>query len=271
MERQELDEGQLSASDVVEMDIVEDIAETEGAVVTSDGDESQHLRMLEALLFATTEPLELSIMEDRMPEGVHLEALLETLRKDYEKRGIHLICVSGKWCFRTAPDLAFLMERERVEQRRLSRAAIETLSIIAYHQPVTRAEIEEIRGVAVSKGTVDLLLEIGWIRLRGRRKTPGRPVTYGTSESFLSHFGLEAVQDLPGMDELKAAGLLDGRLPQNFAVPAPRPASDEEEQSLLEEDEEAPEFQQDFLDEDGGSEGNGPEEVEDSSAENEPG
>ena len=248
MERQEIEEGQLSASDVVEMDIVEDIAETEGAVVTSDGDESQHLRMLEALLFATTEPLEMAVIEERMPEGVDLPHLLETLRKDYENRGIHLITINEKWCFRTAPDLAFLMERERVEQRRLSRAAIETLAIIAYHQPVTRAEIEEIRGVAVSKGTIDLLLEVGWIRLRGRRKTPGRPVTYGTSESFLSHFGLEAVQDLPGMDELKAAGLLDGRLPQNFAVPAPQPASEEEEQSLLEEEEEAPEFQQDFLD-----------------------
>ena len=257
MERQELDEGQLSVSDVVEMDIVEDIAETEGAIVTSDGDESQHLRMLEALLFATTEPLEIAVIEDRMPDGVDLEHLLETLRKDYENRGIHLIRVSGKWCFRTAPDLAFLMERERVEQRRLSRAAIETLAIIAYHQPVTRAEIEEIRGVAVSKGTVDLLLEIGWIRLRGRRKTPGRPVTYGTSEAFLNHFGLEAVQDLPGMDELKAAGLLDGRLPQNFAVPSPQPSSEDEEQSLLD-DEDTPEFQQDFLEEGAESESEQP-------------
>jgi len=129
--------------------------------------------------------------------------------------------VAGKWSFRTAGDLSFLLARDAVEQRRLSRAALETLAIVAYHQPVTRADIEEIRGVATSSGTLDVLLECGWLRMRGRRKTPGRPITYGTTEAFLSHFGLESVGDLPGVDELKAAGLLDARIPSGFSVPEP--------------------------------------------------
>jgi len=139
----------------------------------------------------------------------------------YEARGVNLVRVANKWMFRTAGDLSFLMERTAVEQRKLSRAAMETLAIVAYHQPVTRAEIEEIRGVTVSKGTIDVLMETGWVRLRGRKRTPGRPVTYGTTEDFLLHFGLENVGDLPGLDELKAAGLLDGRLPPGFDIPNP--------------------------------------------------
>jgi segregation and condensation protein B len=147
--------------------------------------------------------------------------LLRELQAIYAERGVNLVQVAGKWSFRTAGDLSFLLSREAVEQRRLSRAALETLAIIAYHQPVTRAEIEEIRGVAASRGTLDVLLETGWIRMRGRRRAPGRPVTYGTSEAFLSHFGLDAVSDLPGLDELKAAGLLDSRVPTDLTIPAP--------------------------------------------------
>ncbi len=211
---------------------------------------SQHLRMLEALLFAASEPLDLPSLTERLPEGADVGGLLDSLQALYQNRGVVLITVGGRWAFRTAPDLSFMMERERIEPRRLSKAAIETLSIISYHQPVTRAEIEEIRGVAVSKGTVDLLMEIGWVRLRGRRRTPGRPVTYGTTDEFLEHFGLENLGDLPGMEELKGAGLLDGRLPPGFSVPSPQAPSDDEEASLDECDEEegqAPEFQTDFL------------------------
>lgn len=188
----------------------------------------EHVRMAEALLFAAAEPLNVAMLKDRMPEGIHMPTVLEALTAQYENRGVHLVSIAGKWAFRTAPDLSFMMEKERVEQRRLSRAAIETLAIIAYHQPVTRAEIEAIRGVSVSKGTIDVLMEVGWVKLRGRRRVPGRPVTYGTSEDFLDHFGLDMVKDLPGMEELKAAGLLDARLPAGFAVPSPEDALPEE-------------------------------------------
>lgn len=181
----------------------------------------EELRLLEALLFASTEPLDEASLAKRMPEGVDVKAALAQLQADYAMRGVNLIRVAGKWTFRTAGDLAWLMTRESVETRRLSRAAIEMLAIIAYHQPVTRAEIEEIRGVVTSKGTLDVLLETGWIRPRGRRKTPGRPLTFGTTEAFLSQFSLEALGDLPGLDELKGAGLLDTRLPGGFAVPSP--------------------------------------------------
>jgi len=157
----------------------------------------------------------------RLPAGIDVRALLVRLQKDYEPRGVNLVRVGGKWSLRTASDLAWLLTRESVVTRKLSRAAIETLAIVAYHQPVTRAEIEEIRGVTTSKGSVDVLLETGWIRPRGRRKSPGRPVTYGTSEAFLSHFGLDAVGDLPGLEELKGSGLFDGRLPPGFTVPMP--------------------------------------------------
>ena len=179
------------------------------------------LRIAEALLFAAGEPLEEAIIAERMPAGVNVSAVLEELRRHYAGRGITLVRVARKWTFRTAGDLGWLLSRETHEQKKLSRAAIETLAIIAYHQPVTRAEIEDIRGVAISKGTLDVLIETGWVRLRGRRKAPGRPVTYGTTEAFLLHFGLETVGDLPGLDELKSAGLFDGRLPQGFGIPSP--------------------------------------------------
>ncbi|PKQ09614.1 MAG: SMC-Scp complex subunit ScpB [Alphaproteobacteria bacterium HGW-Alphaproteobacteria-12] len=198
---------------------------------------AQLIRMTEALLFAAAEPLDIDSIAGRLPDGADVGAVIEDLQKIYEARGVNLVRVANKWMFRTAEDLAFLMEREAVEQRRLSRAAMETLAIIAYHQPVTRAEIEEIRGVSVSKGTIDVLMETEWVRLRGRRRTPGRPVTYGTTGDFLVHFGLETVGDLPGLDDLKAAGLLDGRLPPGFDIPNPSEAggdgdgdfSDEEE------------------------------------------
>ncbi|WP_370867292.1 SMC-Scp complex subunit ScpB [Parvibaculum sp.] len=182
---------------------------------------AQLMRITEALLFAAAEPLDIDSIAGRLPEGADVGAVIEDLQTAYQGRGVTLVRVANKWMFRTADDLSFLMEREAVEQRRLSRAGMETLAIVAYHQPVTRAEIEEIRGVSVSKGTLDVLMETGWVRLRGRRRTPGRPVTYGTTEAFLVHFGLESVGDLPGADELKAAGLLDGRLPPGFDIPNP--------------------------------------------------
>ena len=150
-----------------------------------------------------------------------MRASLRALQIEYAARGVNLVRIAGKWTFRTANDLSWLLTKEAVVPKKLSRAAIETLSMIAYHQPVTRIEVEEIRGVVMSKGTFDVLMETGWIRPRGRRKTPGRPITYGTTEAFLSHFGLETLADLPGLDELKGSGLLDGRLPPGFNVPAP--------------------------------------------------
>jgi segregation and condensation protein B len=183
-----------------------------------------HLRIVEALLFAASEPLHEQVLAQSLPPDSDIVALLAELQQHYEGRGVNLIKVAGKWQFRTAKDLSFLLNKHAVEERRLSRAAIETLAIIAYHQPVTRAEIEEIRGVMVSKGTVDALMEVGWVRIRGRRRTPGRPVTYGTTEVFLVHFGLENVGDLPGMDELKAAGFLEAAPPSGFNVPQPSDA-----------------------------------------------
>src|SRR5216684_7075952 len=182
---------------------------------------AQELRLLEAMLFASAEPLDEKSLAERLPQDIDVHAALLRLQEEYAARGVNLVRIGGKWAFRTAGDLAWLLSKETVETRKLSRAAIETLAIIAYHQPVTRAEIEEIRGVTTSKGSVDVLLETGWIRPRGRRKSPGRPVTYGTSETFLSHFGLDAVSDLPGVEELKGSGLLDGRLPPGFSVPLP--------------------------------------------------
>ena len=184
-------------------------------------DHAELIRMAEALFFAAAEPLDIDTLTARLPTGADVGAVIEDLQALYEKRGVNLVRVANKWMFRTAGDLSFLMERSAIEQRKLSRAAMETLAIIAYHQPVTRAEIEEIRGVSVSKGTIDVLMETSWVRLRGRKRTPGRPVTYGTTETFLTHFGLEAVGDLPGLDDLKSAGLLDGRLPPGFEVPIP--------------------------------------------------
>jgi segregation and condensation protein B len=189
--------------------------------------------MLEALLFAAAEPLSAKALGERLPQGVNVEVLLEDLRARYEKRGVNLVNVAGKWAFRTAADLAFLLRREAVETRRLSRAAVETLAIIAYHQPVTRAEIEQVRGVTVSKGTLDVLLEVGWIRPRGRRRVPGRPLTFGTSETFLTHFSLSSLADLPGVEELKAAGFLDLSTYADVSVPLPH----EREEGALDADE----------------------------------
>ena len=192
------------------------------------------LRLLEAMLFAASEPLAETELAERLPKEVDVREALVRLQQEYASRGVNLVRVNGKWTFRTASDLPWLLSKETVEPRKLSRAAIETLAIIAYHQPVTRAEIEEIRGVSTSKGSIDVLFETGWIRPRGRRKAPGRPVTYGTTGAFLSHFGLDAVGDLPGLDELKGAGLLDGRLPPGFSVPMPSddPALREDEEPL---------------------------------------
>ena len=182
----------------------------------------EHLRMVEAILFAAAEPLNEEALARLLPEGVDLTALLAELQNIYEGRGVNLVRVGGKWQFRTAADLAFLLRKEQPEQKRLSRAALETLAVVAYHQPVTRAEIEDIRGVALSKGTIDALMEVGWVKIRGRKRTPGRPITYGTTESFLVQFGLESVSHLPGMDELKAAGFLDAVSSAALEVPSPR-------------------------------------------------
>ena len=197
----------------------------------------EHLRMTEALLFAASEPLDLKALSTSLPEGTDVLALLQELQRIYEGRGVNLVCVAGKWQFRTAPDLAFLLRKEQPEQRRLSRAAIETLAIIAYHQPVTRAEIEDIRGVMLSKGTIDVLMEIGWVKIRGRKRTPGRPVTFGTTDNFLVQFGLESVNHLPGVDELKAAGFLEAIPPSGFDVPNPTDELGPDEDPFLEDEE----------------------------------
>src|ERR1700751_4095950 len=205
---------------------------------TEAAERAEELRILEAVLFAADEPLDEKALAGRLPAGADVHALLLQLQQEYASRGVNLVRVGGKWSLRTAGDLAWILTRETVVTKKLSRAAIETLAIVAYHQPVTRAEIEEIRGVTTSKGTLDVLLETGWIRLRGRRKAPGRPVTYGTSEAFLSHFGLDALNDLPGLDELKGAGLVDATMPADFAVPVPSddPALRDDEEPLGPED-----------------------------------
>ena len=184
-------------------------------------DHAEAMRMAEALLFASAESLSTQEVAARLPAGADAHAVLADLAALYAPRGVNLVRVAGRWSFRTAGDLAFMIARDVGEPRKLSRAALETLAIVAYHQPVTRAEIEEIRGVATSKGTLDTLLEAGWVRLRGRRRAPGRPVTYGTAPAFLDHFGLEGLSDLPGLDELKGAGLLEGRLPPGLTLPIP--------------------------------------------------
>ena len=199
-------------------------SESEGAGEVAAMTEGK--RIAEALLFAATDPVEQKELAKRMPEEADVEAVLEELKAEYSLRGINLVRVGTKWIFRTAADLGWLLSRETQEQKKLSRAALETLAICAYHQPVTRAEIEDIRGVAISKGTMDVLIETGWVRLRGRRKAPGRPVTYGTTDAFLLHFGLEQITDLPGLEELKGAGLFDGRLPSGFGVPTPNDSAE---------------------------------------------
>lgn len=185
-------------------------------------------RMCEAILFASAEPVTVKEMSARMPHGCDVAEALVHLRKRYEGRGVQVIKVGEAWAMRTAPDLGFLMQKETVETRKLSRAAIETLAIIAYHQPVTRAEIEEIRGVSVSRGTVDQLLEMEWIRFGRRKMTPGRPVTFVVTQSFLDHFGLESARDLPGLKELRSAGLLENRPPPGAMSPD-RDSEDDED------------------------------------------
>jgi segregation and condensation protein B len=179
------------------------------------------IRKLEALLFAASEPLDAKVLARHIEDGDDVNALLAQLQQEYHDRGVSLVRVAGKWMFRTADDLSYLLERQQKEERKLSKAALETLAIIAYHQPVTRAEIEEIRGVSTSPGTLDVLMETSWIRPRGRRRAPGRPLTYGTTELFLAHFSLDTIKDLPGLADLKAAGLLDSNLPPGFTVPEP--------------------------------------------------
>jgi segregation and condensation protein B len=206
-----------------------------GAEPEVQSDENQ--RVLEAILFAAAEPVDEKYLKSRLPEDADLGAELDRLADHYGSRGVNLVRVAGKWALRTASDLGHRIAKDAAPPKKLSRAAIETLAIVAYHQPVTRAEIEEIRGVATSKGTIDTLLETGWIRLRGRRKAPGRPVTYGTTPGFLEHFGLDAVEDLPGLEELKGAGFIEGRVPSDFSVPVPTDADAlREDEDPLEDD-----------------------------------
>lgn len=211
-------------------------AEAETETVETLAVTPEHIRIVEAVLFAAEEPLDAPNIADKLPQGADVPGILQAIEEKYAAAGFTLQQIGRKWTFRTAPDLAHALQKHVVQQRRLSRAALETLAIIAYHQPVTRAEIEDIRGVSVSKGTLDVLLESEWVKIRGRRRVPGRPVTYGTSDNFLLHFGLESLKDLPGLDELKAAGLLDDRLPPGFAVPAPNPDSDPDEDPLADGD-----------------------------------
>ena len=192
--------------DETDIDELKDLHELPDVSVEDD---AYHRRMVEAVLFASHSPLSQVDICERLPQGADVEAHLTSLMLEYETRGVNLVCVASKYMFATATDLSFLLNKEVDEERKLSRAAVETLSIVAYHQPVTRTEIEEVRGVGLSKGTLDVLMEAHWIRPLGRRKTPGRPVTYGTTDDFLVHFGLESIKDLPGLSELKAAGLLD--------------------------------------------------------------
>ncbi|MGE5502037.1 MAG: SMC-Scp complex subunit ScpB [Ignavibacteriales bacterium] len=201
------------------------------------------VRQVEALLFAANEPLSVDELERRLPEGADVEGALAELQTRYGGRGVELACVAGRWRFQTAEDLSWLMTEEREEAKKLSKAAQETLAIIAYHQPVTRAEIEAVRGVQASRGTLDVLLELGMVRMRGRRRTPGRPVTYGTTDLFLEHYGLASLADLPGMAEMKAAGLLSMDLPAGFHVPDPSQPQAEEDPLDLDE---TPEFVTDF-------------------------
>jgi segregation and condensation protein B len=185
----------------------------------------EDVRIAEALVFAAAEPLEEAAIAQRLSQGADVEAVMDELRQLYEGRGVNLVRVAGRWMFRTADDLSWALGRDRDEKRKLSRAALETLAIVAYHQPVTRADIEQIRGVAVSKGALDVLMEARWVRTRGRRKAPGRPITYGTTTDFLVEFGLNAIADLPGLDELKGAGLFEGKLPVGYDIPQADDAS----------------------------------------------
>ena len=211
---------------------VEDAQATEGLVAVED--DLALSRLVEAMVFASAEPVAERAIAARLPEGTDVKAVLESVRALYADRGVNLVRVGEAWAFRTAEDLSFLLQQEAVTQRKLSRAALEVLAIVAYHQPVTRAEMEEVRGVVTSKGTLDVLMETGWVRMRGRRRTPGRPVTYGTTQEFLDHFGLEQLRDLPGLEELKGSGLLQGQVPSGFVVPSPSDAELDEDEDPLE-------------------------------------
>ncbi|QWW69278.1 SMC-Scp complex subunit ScpB [Rhizobium sp. WYJ-E13] len=178
-------------------------------------------RIAEALVFASAQPVSEGFIIERLPKGFDAHEIMLRLKEQYAPRGVNLVQIDSAWAFRTAADLSFVIRRDENEVKKLSRAALEVLAIIAYHQPVTRAEIEDIRGVQTSRGTLDVLMEAGWVRFRGRRRTPGRPVTLGTTRDFLDHFGLEELRDLPGLEELKGAGLLSGRIPANFNIPSP--------------------------------------------------
>ena len=213
-------------------------APAEEAVVV----DPQHVRMAEALLFAAAEPLDANSLRKRLPDGADIGGILATLAENYAGRGVNLRKVADRWSFFTAPDLAFLLEEQKQVMRKLSRAAIETLAIIAYHQPITRNEIEELRGVSLSRGTLDVLLETGWIRLRGRRRTPGRPVTYGITDDFLTHFGLESMDDLPGIDELRAAGLLETQMAGGDGLPRPGESLPGRDEDPLEEGDDGSDF-----------------------------
>jgi segregation and condensation protein B len=211
--------GVESGPEIGQLSVSEDRAAA--AAQSAPHERIEDLRIVEALLFASSAPLDEAWLAGHLRHGSDIGALLADIAAIYAPRGVNLVRVAGKWVFRTAEDLGYLLEKHAVEEKRLSRAALETLAIIAYHQPVTRAEIEEIRGVTTSAGTLDILMEAGWIRPRGRRRAPGKPLTYGTTDSFLAHFGLESVKDLPGLADLKAQGLLDGQLPPGFTVPDP--------------------------------------------------
>ncbi len=183
--------------------------------------EQEAERIAEALVFASAQPVSETYIASRLPGNANVPRIMARLKALYASRGVNLVQVADHWAFRTAADLSFVVQTDEQEVRKLSRAALEVLAIIAYHQPVTRAEIEDIRGVQTSKGTLDVLMEAGWVRFRGRRRTPGRPVTFGTTRDFLDHFGLEELRDLPGIEELKGAGLLSGRVPSNLHIPVP--------------------------------------------------
>ncbi len=193
------------------------------------GDLAVTMREIEALLFASPGPMSAAELTDRLREGSDVGGALMALKRLYQDRGVNLVEVAGKWRFLTASDLGYVFGEVKEEPRKLSKAALETLAVVAYHQPVTRAEIEQVRGVAVSKGTLDALIEVGWVRPRGRRRAPGKPLTYGTTEDFLLHFGLSSVDDLPGKADLAAQGLLDSRVIDIIDIPTPGPGIDDEE------------------------------------------
>lgn len=220
--------------------------ETSAPPAVSEERMADAVRRAEAVLFASAQPIDATTLNRALPPGVEAGDVLMRLQAQYRGKGVQLVELAGKWRFQTAPDLAFLFQETRDQPRQLSRAALETLAIIAYCQPVTRAEIEDVRGVAVSKGTVDVLMEAGWVKPRGRRKTPGRPITYGVTEAFLVHFGLESLDSLPGREELRAQGLLSADLPRDFEV-ASTPRNPETGELELEEPLEPGEFQSDFL------------------------